>query len=87
MSNQIGLPGIGQQKITLSMWKSENKIFTHCEAEQNADCDRYTCWDEIKDPVEFGHEHGFDCMGFGNTEKEAILDYCKKEQIKPPFWW
>lgn len=87
MSEQIEIPGIGRQKMTLSMWKSENKIYTHHEAEQNKDCDRYTCWDEIEDPVEFGHTHGFDCMGFGDTEKKAIIDYCTKHELNLPFWW
>lgn len=81
---QLEIEGIGQQKATLSDWKRDNKIYTW----HSPGCDHeWSCWDEIESPHDFGHTYSFDAMGFGNTEKEAILDYCQKEGIAPPFWW
>lgn len=85
MPNQLEIAGIGQQKITLAMWKNENQIFTH-----NAGSEEefpWTCWDEIESALEFGETYSFEAMGFGKTEKEAILNFCEEEKIDPPFWW
>jgi len=81
---QLGIEGIGQQKATLSDWKKQNGIFTHksdiCEKQ-------WTAWNEIESPCDFLSEYGGEAFGFGATEKAAILDFCEKENIKPPFWW
>lgn len=82
---QLEIDGIGQQKATLKDWKSVNKIYTwnspRCGDKP------WSCWDEIESPGDFGHTYGFEEMGFGSTEKDAIIDYCKKQDIKLPFWW
>ena len=47
----------------------------------------WTCWGETKDPAEFLGKYGDHSFGFGGSEKVAILDFCKKHDIEPPFWW
>jgi len=86
MSNeQLSIEGIGQQKATLGDWKKVNKIYTW----NSPGCGDHpwTCWDEMESPGDFGDKYGFDAMGFGATEKEAIIEYCEKEEIELPFWW
>jgi len=81
---QLEIEGIGQQKATLSDWKKENKIYTY---ESNGIEKPWSAWGEVEAPWDFGHEYGFDKMGLGNTEKEAIWSFCDKWGIQPPFWW
>lgn len=82
---QLEIEGIGQQLATLEDWKKERKVFTH--KSDAVDETPWSAWDEIESAHDFGHKYGFDSMGFGKTEKEAILNYCYQENIKPPFWW
>jgi len=84
MTAQLDIPGIGQQLATLAEWKAQNKIYTQMINSEDYD---WSAWDEIESPHEFGSKFGFDCMGLGNSEKEAILNYCGKQNIDPPFWW
>ena len=84
---QLEIDGIGQQKYTLAMWKVDHKIFTFHAPHMQGRCPTWSCWDEIKCPIEFIGKYGDHNQGFGNTEKEAILDFCEKQNIKPPFWW
>lgn len=85
MGEQLGLVGIGQKKCTLGMWKKENEIFTHHAA--HMDSPKWTCWDELEDPEDFLSNFGPDYMGYGDSEKEAILDFCEKCKVEIPFWW
>ena len=85
MSEQLGIIGIGQKKYTLAMWKEENKIFTHHAPHMPEPC--WSCWDQIEDPGDFISNHGDHNMGFGETERQSIMDFCRKQEIKPPFWW
>ena len=83
---QLEIDGIGQQRATLSEWKSQNNIFTY-HAKFADDHTKWTCWDKIEDPSEFLGKYGDHCFGFGLTEKAAILNFCQKHRVKPPFWW
>ncbi len=83
---QLEIPGIGQQLATLDDWKAENDIFTHNSGFSD-DGLPWSAWSGIESPHDFGHEHSFDSMGYGNTEKDAIVQYCLKEKIRLPFWW
>ena len=87
MNNQIGLPGIGQKKMTLSMWKKENNIYTLHLIDHEEVWNSWACWDEIENPLDFMEKYNNMAPGYGKTEKDAILDFCNKEEIKPPFWW
>ena len=82
---QIEIEGIGQQLATLEGWKNQNQIFTH---KSHIDDDKkWNAWGETESPFDFLHKYGDSAFGFGETEKEAILNYCEQENIKPPFWW
>tara|TARA_Y100001936_G_scaffold248197_1_gene295543 strand:+ start:452 stop:715 length:264 start_codon:yes stop_codon:yes gene_type:complete len=84
---QLEIDGIGQQKMTLSKWKATNDIHTHNSPHMDEPRLYWTCWGEIKDPAEFLGKYGDHAFGFGGSEKTAILDFCKKHDIEPPFWW
>jgi len=86
---QLGIPGIGQKKVTLSMWKKENEIFTHHAKHLDGQEGEnpWTCWEGCESPFDVVEGYGITAFGFGLTEKEAILDYCKANEKKPPFWW
>ncbi len=83
---QLEIPGIGQQLATLDDWKAENLIFTHNSGFSDNGL-AWSAWGEIESPHDFGHEYSFDSMGYGSTEKDAIVQYCAKVKINPPFWW
>ena len=84
--SQLELEGIGQQKFTLSMWKKQNGIFTH-KSPLYDQSHPWTCWDEMESPVDFLDKYGMDSFGYGNTEKEAIEDFCDDNDIELPFFW
>lgn len=85
---QLEIDGIGQQLATLEDWKAQNKIFTHrSEYHEVFNGPVWSCWDEIEDPFEFDEKYSFNAMGYGDTEKEAIIDFCINEEIALPFWW
>jgi hypothetical protein len=83
---QLEIEGIGQQKASLSDWKVENNIYTHHAPHMEGN-KRWTCWAEIECPAEFLGQHGDHNMGFGETQKAAIQDFCKLHNVAPPFWW
>ena len=83
---QLEIEGVGQQKMTLNDWMNAHTIFTHHAPHMNGD-KRWTCWDEFRDPGEFLGCHGDHCFGFGSSQKEAVMDFCKNHEIEPPFWW
>jgi len=83
---QIEIPGIGQQKATLADWKVEHEVFTHkSEIPQNSN--PWNAWMEFESAFEYMHKNNPDDMGFGKSEKDAILNLCDKHGITPPFWW
>ena len=87
---QLEINGIGQQKVTLKDWKKQNKIYTHLSnfADDLEGQDlKWSCWNEIECPAEFGSKHSFDAMSLASTEKEAIIKHCARNEITPPFWW
>ncbi|WP_257282155.1 hypothetical protein [Endozoicomonas sp. ISHI1] len=84
---QTELPGIGQQKVTLADWKNENEIFTHKARGLTPEELPWSAWSEIEDPSDYISTHDPESMGYGSSEKEAILNLCAKEGRKPPFWW
>ena len=87
MSNQLEIGGIGYQKVSLSDWKKENDIRTHHAPHMKGECPTWSCWDEFESPEDFLSKHGDIWMGFGDSEKEAIMDFCLKCKIELPFWW
>lgn len=86
-SMQLEIEGIGQQKVTLSMWKKENNIFTHNSPHMPDKKTNWSCWDEYECPGDFISSYSDSAMGYGETEKEAILKFCYDNEINPPFWW
>ena len=84
---QLGIEGIGQQKYTLSMWKAEHNIFTHHSPHMPDKETNWSCWDEYECPSDFISNYSDSAMGYGETEKDCILNFCQDNEIKPPFWW
>jgi len=87
MTKQLAIDGIGQQKVTLDDWKKESGIYTHNAEFTENEGMKWSAWNEYESPIEFLSNYHCEDMGFGKTQKEAILEFCRKEQIKPPFWW
>ena len=84
---QLELEGIGQQLASLSQWKKDNGIYTHHHYCPDEDEMEWSCWDEFESPLEFIERYPMDAMGYGKSQKSAIIDFCQKEQIDLPFWW
>jgi len=86
--HQLELPGIGQQKITLTQWKKQNQIFTHHSPHLVEHSNwTWTCWNELENPEEFLSRYGDKAMSFASNEKDAVLCQCAKIGIDKPFWW
>ncbi len=84
---QLEIAGIGQQIATVSDWKKENDVYTHKSWGLPAGDNPWNAWCGNPDAGDHLNNKGEDAFGFGETEKEAILNLCSKEEIKPPFWW
>lgn len=84
---QLELEGIGQQKATLADWKAGNNIYTFYSENMAGEECPWSCWDEIESPIDFMEQYGCDSIGVGETEKEAIIEFCMDNEIKLPFWW
>ncbi len=76
---QLEITGIGQQKQTLKDWKAQNGIDTAKAPWEEKDLDLQ--WIATTANYEGYHD------GYGETEKEAIWDLCRQQNIEPPFWW
>lgn len=84
---QLSIDGIGQQKATIANWKKENRVYTHFSAMTSSGGLPWSSWTENPDPIDELSRYGDSAFGFGNSEKEAIIDVCKKQKIKLPFWY
>lgn len=82
--NQLEIEGIGQQLFDIDIWKKNNGIFTFKSGGMPK---FWSAWNEIEDPVEFLNNYGGDAFGYGDSEKEAIIEFCEIEKIEIPFHW
>jgi len=92
---QLEIPGIGQHLADLDWWKSENVIFTKDLGETSSmfgPIFRWECWRIHKSKVIYlcqtpAGTKDDSVIGYGDTERESILDFCGKLNIDEPFWW
>lgn len=84
---QLEIEGIGQQLATLADWKKDHAVFTHKSWASHHGEKPWNAWAGNPRPLDHLETNGEGAFGFGETEKEAILNLCEKENIEPPFWW
>lgn len=86
---QLTIPGIGQQLADLDWWKKETGVYTQeiKGIAWNTEGFVWGAWSGFESPVIFICQNQPDDMGYGDTEREAILAYCEKANIDKPFWW
>jgi hypothetical protein len=58
-------------------WKQQNNIHTYYSPHLSKEEQKWSCWQGTENPPDDP-----DILGYGNTEKEAIIDFCKKENIQ-----
>ena len=87
---QLTLPGV--ELANLELWKLANGVHTGeiKGLAWNKENHSWAAWTDYESPVIFMCQNDHEEMGYGETEKAAILDYCNgwhEKEINKPDWW
>lgn len=84
---QLPLPGV--ELANLDLWKAANGIFTQeiKGLPWNTGNHEWAAWSMFESPVIFACQNDPKDMGYGWSERKAILQYCEKAEINKPVWW
>ena len=80
---------------SLIFWKEQHRIYTNHNPDGGSKFGpvaQYECWCQFESKVIFlcqtpAGTKDDEVLGYGDTEREAIKDFCKKHDFEAPPWW